>query len=279
MSGQWLVGQSPMGYLLPPTRLKEGIMRSGMLWVVVTLLAQPVIAGETKYTMEDLQALAKKGSWTELMGHMADIAPAKRDAAWQLLLEQSAVGDLQAISAENQGEAVPSKSNELLKSFPELKTSAEFMKIRAELGMAAFKKCFVDQWAADKCHKDLTDFVALDPKNSDLAMQAGKLARANLNSAFAVGYFARAFEGKKDPKECSDADVALATLAALGLPTDKPEAKQGKKVAEVCYAVLKPQIVDQLASQGNSSYFFANACPLAKAKGDLKGLMAKQCKG
>lgn len=54
---------------------------------VVLLTAVAAGAAEPQFTMEDLTALEKQESWQEVLLHLSDVAPAKRDDGWMRLLE------------------------------------------------------------------------------------------------------------------------------------------------------------------------------------------------
>ena len=255
-------------------------MRSmSVLTLWLSLTSMPAAAGKEPLGLDDLKILADKESFTELVEHIDDVPPTKRDDTWSALLIKGAIGYLGSLAGEEDGRNVPPTANALLKRFPELKKNALFMQQRATLGLAWFAKCFQDSWAADRCHKDLTEFVAADPKSYDLALKAGKLACQHGNPGIAIGYFEKAIALRKGDRVCTDADLATSVLVALRMPSDTPEMKLGIKVAGICYTSLKTQLADELAEQGTESAFFANACPLVKAHGDLKGLKAKRCKG
>jgi hypothetical protein len=52
----------------------------------IALCAPQTYADDKKYTLQDLQVLEKSKAWPELFGHLEDVAPAQRDAAWNQLV-------------------------------------------------------------------------------------------------------------------------------------------------------------------------------------------------
>ena len=71
-----------------------------MTLAVLCSMAAGATAGS--YEMADLQALDKQGQWDELLAHLNDIPPSKRDAKWEGLAERAVTGHLGAIKVEEQ---------------------------------------------------------------------------------------------------------------------------------------------------------------------------------
>ena len=132
-------------------------MNLRLLILLMTCCCQFSDAAEPTYLMKDLRALADQGAWGELAAHLEDIRPADRSAEWNKVLEQTAVGILDqsdAYSALSTGEA-------MLARFPKLKTNKPFMAKRAEAGLKAFAVCFQDNYGADQCLQDMTQYCSV----------------------------------------------------------------------------------------------------------------------
>jgi hypothetical protein len=232
-------------------------------------------AAEEKHSMDDLKALAGQEAWTELVQHLGDIPPAKRDEAWQKLAEQGAVGYLDG--EKNQWSAFMAADG-LTKQFPTLKKSPVFMAKRGEVGLKGVETCYrEDPGAYAECHKNALELIAADP-STDLAFKAGKVVRLNQNAAAAVPFFAKAMKGRKGAAECKDDDLKLAVIAGLGQPTEYSDVPLAKEIAsEDCFDALKDALKTEMGSSGKGSYFFTNACGFLKEHDALSGLQAKQC--
>jgi hypothetical protein len=223
--------------------------------------------------MEDLRALAQTQSWVELINHLQDISPSKRDADWKKLAEQAGVG---VLTSTTQGDPLAGiqASEKMLENFPELKSSKAFMEKRNEVGLQAFSNsCFPSNWLADECNKALKTFVEQDRGNTALAFQAGKVARLNLKSWAATPYFFMAIKQAGDPR-CKDEDVSLAVISALGLPAEsyKEVVDQAKDLSVKCWQAIGPALLKEL--NDSSGYLADNSCPILKSQ----GASSPQCK-
>src|SRR5262245_4245636 len=86
------------------------------------------------YEMADLKALEKQQSWAELVDHLGDILPSKRDKEWEGLAERGAVAWLGTFELKKPetAEAPIDAADSLAKRYPFLKQSKAFMGKRAE---------------------------------------------------------------------------------------------------------------------------------------------------
>lgn len=236
--------------------------------------------GAKPYTINDLTALEKTGSWEEILQHLGDVSPAKRDAEWTRVQEKAAIEYVSGLAKSREAYAAYAAIVDLGRRYPNLMKIPAFTAKRAEVGLGAFESCFTQSWSGGECVELLTGFVDDDPKNGDLALKAAKLVRRNQNHYVAVPFFVRAVEaaGGKDAKPCLDDDLKLATIAGLGLPPDYDNAKGAKKIAfELCWAALSDAVAEQFHQESKGSYYFGNTCGELKAKKMLSNLQAKLC--
>lgn len=233
------------------------------------MVAVPALAQQKPYAMADLEALQKNEGWVELVEHLGDIPPGQRDAKWDAMAGQGAVGWLGTLQDPV---AALHGAEDLAKRFPQLKKHKGFMEKRAEVGLKGYESCYQNRWDND-CNARFLTFVGDDKA---LAFKAGKIVVRNQHHYYAAPFFKKATTGlKAGSPECKDEALQRATLAALGVPTDDPKAEAGRAVAEICLADLKDQIVDELAE--GSSYTMANACPVMLKGKAVTGLMQKRC--
>lgn len=221
------------------------------------------------YAMADLDALAKRGAWEELLMHAEDIPPAKRDATWEKLVEKAAIGELGQLTTKAESYEGVFTSQALGKRYPHLLKSSEFMSKRGEAGKKAASECLREAWRGEHCLDMMNTFLSTPGTSADVGFAFGKIARLNQNHYVAVPFFKWALEKKKDAAMCGDEDLSLAVVAGLGLPPDYENAAGARKIAtEMCWDALKPAVEKKVLEDG-SSYFIDNACAVLAAKGAL----------
>jgi hypothetical protein len=233
-----------------------------------------LFSGERKakgkeYSMADLKALEAKKEWRELVMHLDDVPPAKRDAAWDALVEKAA--------PEFMGQTVKEKdpfegfymASHLVDKYPKLTKNKAFMEKRLEVSKTAFSNCFSQSYRGDRCLKAAQEFVNTGEGNADSAFAIAKVVRLGQNAHVSIPFFEKGLDGRKaGAAECGDEDLKLSVLSALALPPDYDGAKIARKLAAgVCFDKLKPSIEGEF--KDGSSYYTDNACSVLKAKNAL----------
>ncbi len=254
-------------------------MKLRLLTAMTICCYQFAVAADRAYSMKDLRSLADQSAWSELAAHLEDVRPADRNADWNKVMEQTAMGSLDTEGSGNDTYSALSISEGMLARFPKLKTNQTFMTKRADAGIKAFGVCFQDGYGADQCLQDLTKFVKNDSGNLDLAFKAGKLARANLKHWAAAPFFASAMAEPSKERSCNDEDVLMAVVSGLGLPSAGYEPQYGASVklaSKSCWKELKAPLVEQIASNGD--YFRENTCRVFKSNNALEGEIANVCR-
>lgn len=243
------------------------------------LAAGPALAEEKKYTIQDLEALAKSESWSELVQHLEDIAPAARDSKWQKIAERGILGQLDAMKADKNPFGALIWADSFTKRYPWLKKNKGFMKRRAEMGLKGFELCYDHSYSGAPCNERILPYVEADPGNVDFALKAGQLITRKQHHYFAMPLFALAVGWSKGAKKICEADrVSGAMLAALKLPQSyTAQVKAAQDVARACFGPFKRALLDGVDEK--NSYFLTNACPLLREKKALDGRQAPKCKG
>src|SRR5687768_5770635 len=92
-----------------------------------------IVSMNATYELADLKALEKQQSWAELVEHLGDVLPSKRDKDWEGLAERAGASWLGTFDLKKPetAEAPIDASDELIKRFPFLKQSRVFMTKRA----------------------------------------------------------------------------------------------------------------------------------------------------
>ena len=225
-----------------------------------------------KYSMADLEALAKAKQYRELLEHIEDIGPANRGARWSELLATAATKVVESTNSAK-GFAIYESfmiAESSVERHPALAKNNAFMAARAKAGKSAFEQCFANSYRGDECFNAATSFVAVEGTSSKVKLDVAKIARRNLNHYASVPLFAAALAAGDLGSACEDEDFELAITAGLGLPPDYDSAKTSRQVAAgACFDALRPAIEASL-QESPTGYVRDNACAVLSAKGAVQ---------
>lgn len=226
----------------------------------------------------DLDALAAAQSWRELHDHLTDVSPSLRDAHWNGLVEQAALGELTPLTAPGGSSAERLAAIErYYPKFPSLANSARFIELRATIGLDAFNQCFNNRSIDGKeCMNGLERFVHVTPVNPALALGAAHLI-GSFNRQSPSLYLLPGLDAPGGEKLCADSELESYIVAGLDLPSHYREAKAARTVAERCWESLNAAIVANVARVTPASYYLQNACPTLIQHNALTGLREKRC--
>jgi Caspase domain len=233
--------------------------------------------------LAQLEALAAAESWHELGAHLTEVKPTERDARWNALVEQAALGELTPLAAPSSGS--PDERLAAIEryypAFPSLRGSQKFAALRSSIGLDAFARCFDDaQQGAElqKCRDRLDRFVHTPPMSAELARDAGALVVHKLNHGNAAPFFAMAFEAAHGDLVCTAPELVTAVLAGLDWPGDALEAKSARMLADKCWASLRTEIVAEVARETPDSYYAQNSCPILMKHNETTAARVARCR-
>jgi hypothetical protein len=240
-------------------------MRTALL---ATLLS--FSASAATYEMTDLKALDKDQSWRELVDHLTDVLPSKRDAEWKAIAERACSGvlDPAAIKDPPTGERTLEQIDELMKRFGWLKDSKVFMSKRAEVGFKAFGWTFSNSrhsTSDDPWLERLKAFVAADAVTPDIALRGAKTVTARLVAVVAFPMFKAAL-AKGGKPVCKEADLQKSTLGALSEGSWKTEVNE---VLTTCWDEMKPVILAEVLKADATRTLQLKLCPVLVEKNAL----------
>ncbi len=220
-------------------------------------------AEEKKYTMADLEALAKSESWAELLPHLEDIPPAQRNPKWQAVVERCAIGSIKGFKKDRNPLGALVHADGLTKRYTFLKKSKAFMSIRAEAGLKGFMACFEERYG--RCDERLLPFVEEDG-SFDLAVSAAQLMMKHAAHYHALPFYKLAWDRGK-ARVCGAKRLAEAVLAGLSLPDDDKKVPLATSLAEACYAQLKDAL---LKGSFSDKRYKTRVCPILKRRAPKK---------
>jgi hypothetical protein len=239
-------------------------MRKGIVWVALVMTAGTAWAGG--YEMADLQALEKQGSNMELVSHLGDIPPSKRDKKWNDMAERAATAWLASLKVSEDDTDQPLQAAEaVLRSVPMLGQSKVFMAKRAEMGLKSFQWNYSHYRHAtgdDKWIDLMLEFVKADKVTPDLPMRAAKLVESRLVAQCAYPFFKMVYD-KQGPSLCKDPGFQKMIVSAFGYGSwlkEITDIAQNK-----CWGDLKAPLVAELVATKSESYR-EHTCPVLKAK-------------
>jgi hypothetical protein len=234
--------------------------------LVLSLLI-PLSASAATYEMADLKALDKDQSWRELVDHLLDIVPSKRDADWKAIAERACVGvlDPAEIKDEKSGARALEQIDELMKRFPWLKDSKSFLSKRAEVGFKAMGWTFSSSRHSsgdDPWMDRLKTFVAADNMTPDLPLRAIKLTNSRLVAVVAFPFVKPAL-AKGGKAACKDSELQQSILGAI---TEGSWATEAAEVTTTCWDELKPLVIAETIKPEQTRTMQLKLCPVLDAK-------------
>jgi caspase domain-containing protein len=237
-----------------------------------------VTAPPANRLIADLDALAAARNWPELHDHLADVSPTLRDAHWNRLVEQAALGELEPLTAPG-GSAVERLATieRYYPRFPSLAGSPQFLALRATVGLDAFGRCFDETGGARQCRDDLERFVHGSPASAELARGAAHLVGVKFNRQAASLFYVTGLDAPGGEAVCTDSELNYDLIVALQLPPDYREAKAARTIAERCWDAVKTAVVANVARETAASYYLQNVCPNLIRHNAVTGLREKRC--
>lgn len=241
--------------------------------IILILFIFPVVSlSSAIYQMDDLKELAKSQSWVELIEHLNDIPPSKRDKDWTEMANVALSSRFQALVSAGNTQHTIEFLEKTFPKYPSLIKNQAFMKLRGEFGIRYYEPCL--SYNDDACHKELLGFVALDP-NPLYSFTVAKLVRLRMSDNKAIEYFELALSKQALKNVCDDKDLRLSLQSALQTKPGSDYAKSSKKVAfGQCFESLKDSITTVVKDNDNAKH---NACEQLLARNAVKGITKKKC--
>jgi hypothetical protein len=236
------------------------------------------VALTAPYELADLKALEKQQSWAELVQHLADVAPSKRDKDWEGLAERAGAGWLGTFEVKkaDTAEAPLDAADDLIKRFPFLKQSKVFMGKRAEVALKAYPVSFSNyrhSSGEDPWLEELRAFAESDTVTPDLPYKLAKeVVLPRLIPVTAFPLFKLSLD-RGSKSLCKDADFHKALIGAL---EDGSWKKETDELSGKCWDDFKGPLTSALVA-AKTNAFRRNACPLLASKNALPATQKDAC--
>lgn len=224
-------------------------------------LLLPLYASAATYELADLKALDKDQSWRELVEHLNDVVPSKRDAEWKAIAERACTGVLETeIKDAEAGQRALDQIDELMKRYGWLKDSKPFLTRRAEVGLKAMNWTFQSSrhtGGDDPWMDRLKSFVAADAVTADLPLRAIKLVNSRLIAVVSFPFVKPAL-GKSGKAACKDAELQETVVGAL---SEGSWAAEAGSAATTCWEEIKPMLVAEVLKPDQTRTNLLKLCP------------------
>ncbi|VAW83661.1 hypothetical protein MNBD_GAMMA16-185 [hydrothermal vent metagenome] len=239
-------------------------------YLLILLFFYPgVTFSSTVYDLNELKNLAQSQSWLELVDHLTDIPPSKRNQEWNELVDLALVSRFEELLTKNDSSNILKFLDKTLPKYPKIKLNKHFMQLRAEFGIQYYESCL--SYDSDECLKNFLGFVRVDP-NPLYAFKVAKLMRVSVSDSKAIEFFKHAVSSET---VCSDEDLKLSVVSALKHTADSRYAKVAQNIAfGQCFDSLKSTIAQTIKNNDNAK---ANACKEMISRNALKGISKKKC--
>jgi hypothetical protein len=225
-----------------------------------------------------LDALAAAQSWSELHDHLTDVSPTKRDAHWERLVEQAAIGELSPMTAPGgSADERLAMISRYYPKFPSLGRSKDYLALRTKVGLEAFSLCFDERGRGRACRDELERFVHAGPITAELAQGAAHVVGIGLNRQASSIYYALGLDAPGGEAICNDKELQYDVIVGLQLPSHYREAEAARTVAERCWDAVKGVVIDNAAKETPSSYYNGNACPILIKHDALGDVSSSRC--
>lgn len=251
----------------------------GRVFLVAFLLAlvcSPLRAEEDSgYTMDELETLALKKAWSEIILRLPAVLPADRGSKWEDLVEQAAIGHLKDLAKESIDSSVDN-AEVLVNKFPSLARSRKFEEEKYRIALMGFELCFSNKADAPECEKRLLEYVKRGRNIMELAFRAGKLVSKHGRHEAALPFYSMAITTITRPGFCPADEVLVSVINGLTSPQRKTRELAREIADRQCWGHIQPTLLKAVERQP-AGLLKSEACGLLKKKGELPPKLFLQC--
>ncbi len=141
--------------------------------LLLILISNSLLWARAEYTLQDLEALAKEGSYKEFFEHALDIRPSERQDNWKSMVSRMGDEIGTKVLENSEIERKDFLKIEELYTWPALKSDDVFKVRRQEIGINYLRKCLKTE---TPCWSDFKNFWEKDKENPETAFKLAELA-------------------------------------------------------------------------------------------------------
>ena len=127
-----------------------------------------------RYTMAELELMAKNKQWANVILAIKDIPKSDQDIQWNHLLERAAIGYVEELKKWGFSDA-ERMIHDIVNEFPSLKKSYKFEKLKTEFYLSGYENCFSNPANASDCVKSGLGVMSDQLTGSELRQKLGQL--------------------------------------------------------------------------------------------------------
>jgi hypothetical protein len=127
-----------------------------------------------RYSMAELELMAKRKQWANIVLFIKDIPKAEQDLQWKSLLERAAIGYVNELRTGGFSDS-EKIIEDLLTEFPSLRDSLRLSALRVEILMSGFEKCFSNPKDVPFCTNQALKQLSAPFANSELRQKLAQL--------------------------------------------------------------------------------------------------------
>ena len=221
----------------------------------------PLEAAEPRrFTLEELDNMADRGEWNQLMLNLEEVVPTQRNTRWEQIVERATLGYLKTL--EGQGNGADRIGDSLLTRFPFLSKSSSFGRARLEGKLASLDLCYQRPKDDPACANRMMEFARANRNESNWLRQAGETVAHRQNASAAMPYYKIWIENdRKGPLVCDDANLRRALKAAI----EAGDATASDLSSGICWQAMRGELRTALGKKP-SAKLRKNACALFRTK-------------
>lgn len=239
-------------------------MRVLLFFLSLSLFAGDAVE-EKYYSMDELEALAVKKNYTELMLALPHVIPAEKGKSWELLVEKAAIGQLSELY-EKKDQAVILRAKAIVRQFPTLAHSEKFRKAKQNETAEILRDCYVNNTDKKSCTELAGYIFGTEADDISLYETIAPVVETGAGKAAVFQVYGRAIHiGNRDVL-CQSNYLKSALMKAMDSAESKVATKSASEFIESsCWAVLEKEIYSRLERMPASDAK-KNWCKIVKKK-------------
>ncbi|MCB0366897.1 MAG: hypothetical protein H6624_02745 [Bdellovibrionaceae bacterium] len=218
------------------------------------------------YTIEQIQKLEEQEIWEDVITHLEDIDPLKRDDEWQRLLENSVYEYMRDLDRRQEHQKAGEVANDVFEKYKTLKRSDRAMKLRNKLLIHRIKACYQSREPMEDCRPRALGMIEYHPKyRAEMGFEVGKLVTYYRWHRAALPFFDIALQEDAREDYCAEERLALAVVNGFGGSDTDPDTKLAPLLANKCFPHIKDALAKELSANPKGTRFADALCAIFKS--------------